>query len=229
MIQPARDGYKAHVAVEPETGIITASKLTPANTGDGPVGLELIAGEVTGLQVLGDSAYGSGEVRNELRKAGHEQAIKPIPLRRPAIEEGFTRDDFTIDHENRTATCPQGHTVNIAPKGSARFGKHCKTCPLRTRCTNAKGGRTLRISEHDQELVQARRAWTAGEYTDDYRQHRPMVERSIAWLVGKHHRRVRYRGVEANQAQLALRVAAINLRRLINLGLDHPGTAWTLT
>lgn len=224
-----RDGYKAHVAVEPETGIITASKLTPANTGDGPAGLELLAGEEPGLVVLADSAYGSGDVRAELRKERHDQAIKPIPLRAPAIEGGFTRDDFTIDYENRTATCPQGHTVNIAAKGSARFGKYCKTCPLRTRCTNAKGGRALRISEHDQELVEARRAWAAGEYTDDYRQHRPMVERSIAWLVGRHHRRLRYRGVQANQAQLALRVAAINLRRLINLGLDHTGTTWALT
>ena len=31
-----RDGYKAHVAVEPETGLITAAALTPANAGDGP-------------------------------------------------------------------------------------------------------------------------------------------------------------------------------------------------
>ena len=224
-----RDGYKAHVAVEPETGIITASALTPANTADGPVGLELIAKEEPGLQVLADSAYGSGDTRAELREGGHELAIKPIPLRRPAVEDGFTRDDFEVDHDNRTVTCPARHTVNIAPKGSARFEKHCKTCPLRPRCTTAKRGRVVVISEHDKELVAARRAWATGEFTDDYRQHRPMVERSIAWLVGKHHRRLRYRGVEANQAQLALRVAAINLRRLINLGLDHTGTTWTLT
>jgi IS5 family transposase len=224
-----RDGYKAHVAVEPETGIITASQLTPANAGDGPTGLELVAGEEPGLQVLADSAYGSGETRSELRKTGHDQAIKPIPLRRPAVEDGFTRDDFSVDHENRTVTCPAGHTVKIAPKGSTRFGKHCKTCPLRTRCTSAKNGRVVVISEHDDELVAARRAWAAGSFTNDYRQHRPMVERSIAWLVGKHHRRLRYRGVQANQAQLALRVAAINLRRLINLGLDHTGTTWALT
>lgn len=223
-----RDGYKAHVAVEPETGIITASTLTAANAADGPTGLELIADEEQGLVVLADSAYGSGETRAELRKAGHEQAIKPIPLRRSAIDGGFTRDDFTVDHQAGTVTCPQGHVVAIAPKGSATFGKRCQGCPLRTRCTNAKDGRVLHISAHDSELVEARRAWTAAEFTDDYRQHRPMVERSISWLVGKHHRRVRYRGVETNQAQLALRVAAINLRRLVNLGLDHTGTTWAV-
>ncbi len=31
-----RDGYKAHLCVEPETGLIIAAALTPANTPDGP-------------------------------------------------------------------------------------------------------------------------------------------------------------------------------------------------
>jgi len=55
-----------------------------------------------------------------------------------------------------------------------------------------------------------------------------MVERSIAWLVTKGNRRVRYRGVERNQHGLATRVAAINLRRLLNLGLHHHNGAWAL-
>jgi len=223
-----RDGYKAHIAVEPETGIITAAELTPANRADGAVGVELLAGEEPGLQVLADSAYGSGEVRAALRKAGHSQAIKAIPLPRTKHPNGFTRDDFRVDHPHRSVTCPAGHTVHISTKGSASFGKRCHHCPLRPRCTTAKHGRTLHISEHDDELVAARKAWTDGTFADDYRQHRPMVERSISWLVGKHHRRVSYRGVAANQAQLALRVAAINLRRLVNLGLDHTDRAMVL-
>ena len=55
-----------------------------------------------------------------------------------------------------------------------------------------------------------------------------MVERSIAWLVANNNRRVRYRGVEANRLGLSTRVAAINLRRLLNLGLQHEPTGWTL-
>ena len=54
-----------------------------------------------------------------------------------------------------------------------------------------------------------------------------MVERSIAWLVAGNNRRVRFRGVERNQLGLSLRIAAINLRRLVNLGLVHDGT-WVL-
>ena len=56
---------------------------------------------------------------------------------------------------------------------------------------------------------------------------RPMVERSIAWLVANGNRRVRFRGVERNQLGLSLRIAAINLRRMVNLGLDHDG-GWQL-
>ena len=38
----------------------------------------------------------------------------------------------------------------------------------------------------------------------------------------------RYRGVARNQAGLSIRVAAINLRRLVNLGLDHHDGRWNL-
>jgi hypothetical protein len=56
-----------------------------------------------------------------------------------------------------------------------------------------------------------------------------MVERPIAWLVADGHRRVRYRGVTHNQHGLSLRVAAINLRRLLTLGLTATPTGWVLT
>jgi Transposase DDE domain len=58
-----RDGYKGHIAAEPETGLVTECALNAANLPDGPTGLELLAGEEPGLEVLGDSAYGSGPTR----------------------------------------------------------------------------------------------------------------------------------------------------------------------
>jgi nucleotidyltransferase/DNA polymerase involved in DNA repair len=85
----------------------------------------------------------------------------------------------------------------------------------------------LRLHRDDKELVESRRAWKEGDFAEDYRRWRPMVERSIAWLVADNHRRVRFRGVERNQLGLSLRIAAINLRRLVNLGLEHDGE-WVL-
>jgi IS5 family transposase len=223
-----RDGYKAHVAVEPETGLITAAAITPANAGDGPHGVALLVGDQRGLQVLADSAYGGGDTRAALSNMDHRQAIKAIPLR-PAVPGGFDRDDFVVDHETRTVTCPAGHTVTLTAKGNAVFQRRCNNaCPLRDRCTTAKHGRTVHIRDHDAELVEARRAWRDRDFTNDYRRWRPMVERSISWLVAHGHRRVRYRGVERNQLGLSMRVAAINLRRLINLGLARDGPNWSI-
>lgn len=56
------------------------------------------------VQVLADSAYGSGDARAD---AGHEVVIMPIPLR-AAVPGGFTLDDFTVDETAGTITCPNG-------------------------------------------------------------------------------------------------------------------------
>lgn len=225
-----RDGYKAHIAVEPDTGIVTACALTPANAPDGSTGVDLLDGEPAGLVVLGDSAYGTGPVRAELDEAQHEAVIKPWPLaKNPRLRaDQFTRDDFDIDYDTRTVTCPNNYTVPVSASGRASFGSRCEGCGVRSRCTASATGKMFRVGEHDQLLAQARADWRDGVRADGYRQHRPMVERSIAWLVANGHRRVRYRGVAANQVGLAHRVAAINLRRLVNLGLNHNGTTWHL-
>ncbi|CAN5425091.1 hypothetical protein BH09ACT7_BH09ACT7_41450 [soil metagenome] len=54
-----------------------------------------------------------------------------------------------------------------------------------------------------------------------------MVERSIAWLA-RGNRKVRYRGVTKNDHWLHHRAAALNLRRLATLGLQHTGTNWAI-
>ena len=42
-------------------------------------------------------------------------------------------------------------------------------------------------------------------------------------------RRLRYRGTLKNDAWLHTRAAALNLRRLINLGLTHTAGTWVIT
>jgi Transposase domain (DUF772)/Transposase DDE domain len=220
-----QDGYKAHVAIEPGTGLFTGGKLTRAAgeaNAEAAVGLELLAHEDSGpLQVLGDTAYGSGQARAALAAAGHTAVVKPAPLR-PAVAGGFTIDDFTIDEQTGTATCPSGVTRRITARRKVVFGAACYGCPLRSKCTTRAAGRVLSLHEHDAILRQARRDWVAREdLRHTYRQHRPMVERSIAWLIGPKGRcrQLRYRGVRSNDQWLHTRMAALNLRRMINLGL----------
>src|SRR5918994_423833 len=132
-----RDGYKAHISAEPETGIITANTVTAGNAGDGQVAAQLLADEDEPVEALGDAAYGGGQTRKDLDAAGHTTTIKPAPLR-PAGPGGVDRDDFHVDHNQRTVTCPNGETVPISAKGNATFGVRCASCPLRERCTTSR-------------------------------------------------------------------------------------------
>jgi hypothetical protein len=176
--------------------------------------------------VLADSAYGSGELRAELVAGGHVDRVKPAPTR-SAVPGGFTVDDFTVDHTARTATCPAGLTRSISRSGFANFGAACRGCALRDRCTASVKGKSLKVSPHDQLQRAARASARNMNWQDEYRQHRPMVERSIAWLT-RGNRKVRYRGATKNDHWLHHRAAAINLRRLITMGLGHTGTTWAL-
>jgi IS5 family transposase len=222
-----RDGYKAHVAAEPESGLVTQCGLTAANVADGPTGVGLLAGEAPGLEVLGDSAYGGGATRAALRAAGHTQTIKPLPLA-SATPGGFTVHDFQIDQHAGTVGCPAGYQTKITASGQASFARWCQRCPLRGRCTTAKDGRTIRIHPHQDELRAARRRATTRSFQQSYRRWRPMVERSLAWLVADGCRRVPYRGIDRNDLWWSLRVAAVNLRRLLVLGLARQDGAWVL-
>jgi hypothetical protein len=152
--------------------------------------------------------------------------IKPRPLR-PVVPDGFTLDDFAVDEAAGTATCPHGVTRPITRTRHVVFGAACRGCPVRARCTTADRGRYLHLHPHDALQRAHRIRANDPDFQADYRRHRPMVERSIAWLTCGN-RRVPYRGVIKNDAWLHLRVAAINLRRLLTLGLTGTGGQWAL-
>ena len=223
-----RDGFKAHLAAEPDTGLITATRITPGNVGDAAAAPDLITDEPAGTEVLGDSAYGSGEFRDHIEGRGMTAVIKPPPLT-TAVPDGFTIDDFHIDEPAGQVTCPAGVTVKIRKSRSAVFGENCKTCPLRNRCTKARKGRVITLNPHHQHLTNARQQAQTTEFQTIYRQHRPMIERTIAWFVRGPNRKVRYRGLDRNRIWLAHRAAAVNLTRLLNLGLTHQPAGWTIT
>ena len=160
-----RDGYRAHVAACPETGIITGEQLTQAageENSDAAVAAQLLAAEAAGARRgwYGDSAYGTGDLRAALDEAGHTAVIKPRPLK-PAVEGGFTLDDFTVDEAAGTVTCPAGVTRRITARRTVTFGAACRGCPLRARCTASKTGRTLILHPRDALLRAARRDWAA--------------------------------------------------------------------
>ncbi len=267
-----RDGFRGHVAAEPETGLVTDCEMTmaagagstdaengvtmagrdrfhplagpaaPAQPQDGqpedappddgqPGPAEPAAAQPRdrqGLEVYGDSAYGSGEARAAYRDGGHDTVIKPGPLR-PAVPGGFTIDDFAVNEEHGTVTCPAGQVRAMSPARTVTFGAACAACPLRERCTTAKDGRSMTIHPHEGLLRAARAQARTEEFKRAYPT-RSAVERIIAWIATQNGRRVRLRyiGTAKNDAWLHTRCAAINLRTLLRHGLTRSGGAWVL-
>jgi Transposase DDE domain/Transposase domain (DUF772) len=251
------DGYKGHVAIDPDSEIITATGATPGNSGDAEVAESLLGDMLPGDQdsatardggqaaapaagdgqpaVYGDAAYGSGELIGRLDGAGIYNGIKCQP---PAAIKGcFPKDRFTIDLDAKTVTCPAGVTVPIRASGrdrhagEARFGAACRTCPLAAQCTSAKNGRTITIGPHEARLAAARKAQADPAWKADYRATRPKVERKISHLMRRRHggRRARVRGLVKVAADFSLLAAAVNLARLGVLGAACRNGAWAVS
>ena len=175
--------------------------------------------------VLADSAYASGEALDAFAAAGYGTAIKPID-RKPRIAGGFTRDDFTIDTDAQTATCPAGHTKAVK-SGAARFGALCGGCPLRARAPPPPPG----AASPSTNTTNADRPTRPAGHSP---QPRPPTASTAPWpnapsrgSPATSSRRVPYRGVAANHLWLTTRAAAVNLTRLTNLGITHTGGTFT--
>ncbi|MGH3679183.1 MAG: IS1182 family transposase [Natronosporangium sp.] len=242
------DGYKGHIALDPDAELITATAVTAGNAGDAEPVAELItdltdppqaaepAQDTTTTAVYGDAAYGAGEVLERLDGAGIDAKTKVQPPVAPAGK--FPKDRFDIDLQQQQVTCPNGTTAPIRLicgharlAGQAAFGAACATCPLRDQCTSAKAGRTITISRHEARLAAARIRQRDPAWQADYRATRPKVERKIAHLVRRRHggRRARVRGRVRIAADFSLLAAAVNLTRLATLGLTHhQHTGWAL-
>ena len=231
------DGYKGHIALDPDSELVTATAVTPGNSGDATAATELLADDLGRDAdeppiVYGDAAYGSGELLETLEAADAELRIKVQP---PAAQGGrYTKADFAIDSAAGTVTCPAGEMTPLRPRRrgfEARFGAACMTCPLMEHCTtDRRRGRSVKVGPHEAALVRARasrddRAWLA-----DYRATRPKVERRIGHLMRRRHggRRARVRGRPKVAADFALLAAAVNLARLAVLGLVGAGPGWTI-
>jgi hypothetical protein len=250
------DGYKGHVAIDPDSELITDTVVSAGNVGDAAVAAGLVTdlasgpprdaegqgaeagagqepeqGQQRGPAVYGDAAYGSsGEFLDHLAGAGIDSRCKTQP---PTAAGGmFTKDRFDIDLPTGTVTCPSGATATIRRDkrgdGTAHFGSACADCPLRDQCTTAAAGRTISVGRHEQRLAQARAAQQDPAWREDYRTTRPKVERKLGHLMRRKHggRRARMRGQDKIDADFNLLAAAHNIARLAVLGIRSTSQGW---
>ena len=223
------EGHKAAIVVDTDSQLITAVEVLPGNAPDNLGALELVEQSEANTGVLveetmGDAAYGDGDTRQAFAAAGRT-LIARVPDR--PNRSHFPKEDFRIDLESGTCTCPAGQvTRTIVPAGrrTGQMGRTyrleafrfdaavCGAGTLRSQCLAAKPGtgRTLRL--HPQEaLLQQARARQHSEGFAGYRQRRVVVEHRLARLVQLGVRQSRYFGRIKTRFQLYLAATVANL------------------
>lgn len=234
------DGYKGHVAIDPDSEIITATDVTAGNVGDAVPAEALLADVLspaamsqsvpaleatradTGVEVYGDASYGTADLVQRLEHAGIEPNTK---VQAPSAREGmFSQDAFAIDTDAGMVRCPAGVLVQLRTRkdGSAHanFGEHCVMCTKRDACTSSKTGRQINVHRKHDVLHRARVRQSDDAWKNRYRATRPKVERKLAHMMRRKHggRRARVRGCVRIRHDFALLAATTNLARLAVLG-----------
>ena len=221
------DGYKASLSVETESQVIADVDVLPANVHDSTNAPALVAESAKNLDapvegVLGDGAYGSVEARLDVHAEGYTLTA---PLGQLPQHGRFTKDDFVIDLENETVTCPAGQICSTGyeqrsktKRGTTFKNKcfmfsvaQCGSCPLRSGCVRPDASRrTVSVHEHEELLQQAKAFQRTDEYRTIYRQ-RVVAEHRIARLIRLGVRKARYFGLSKVLFQLAMAAAVANL------------------
>ena len=136
------DGYKIHMTACPDSDLITAVVATSATTHDGSILTVLLDADPVAVQeVIADTHYGSGPLRQKLADRGIEIVAPAPPASAP--KGMFSKTDFTIALTKATIVCPNGQTAVIAvrPAGmriQVRFDTTaCTVCPSARNARNA--------------------------------------------------------------------------------------------
>ena len=226
------DGHKAAIVVDTDTQLITAVEVLPGNAPDNLGALELVEQSEanTGVPVeeaMGDAAYGDGDTRQDFADAGRTLTAR-VPGR--PDRKHFPKEDFHIDLEAGSCTCPGGNVTrrirSLGTRTTATGRTHqlkafqfdgavCGVCPLRTQCVAAAPGTGRTVQLHPQEaLLQQARALQQSEAFGEYRQRRVVVEHRLARLVQLGIRQSRYFGRAKTKFQLYLAATVANLTLL---------------
>ncbi len=206
------NGYKRHVTTILGTGLIASALVLPANAAEHEALPTLLKdashlGELEELKI--DRGYLANPEVLDLYRMGKIITCKPWPQRNHGR---FTKEQFRIDLQAKTVTCPAGLTAEITGL-DAKFGRtDCGKCDLKPQCTSA-AARTISINPHEELHIQLRehRKTPAGKAA---LRERVAVEHSLASVSGVQGNRARYKGARKNTLDVRRVAAILNLQAL---------------
>jgi transposase len=138
----------------------------------------------------------------------------------------FPKNAFAYEEEHDVYRCPAGHPLPATQRGKDSWGGEyqryggapCHDCPLRARCTTAKGGRTIKRYASDEWKEAMAQVFAHERARRCYRHRREWVEPVFAEFrerqgLTRFHRR----GLAGVRVEFSLHTIAYNLKRTISL------------
>jgi hypothetical protein len=209
------NGFKRHLAVDLDTGLILACALAAANRPEHEAAEKLNDDiERQGLTVDAlyiDRGYIASPLVHDVLARHGEIICRPWNV---SNDNGlFSKADFHINLRDKLITCPGGQTESFDFGQTVAFDAHaCSTCSLRSRCTNARAdrGRTVHIA-HDEKLQRRLRRQASSPAGRQQLRERVVVEHKLAHLAQRQGHRARYCGTRKNLFDLRRAAAIQNL------------------
>jgi hypothetical protein len=233
------NGFKTHAMATVESQFVTGIAITDAATHDAQPTAKLIkqaeANDVKPDEAVGDAAYGTGANLRACNDLGVQMRTK---IAQPSSRGAIPKQDFDINLEAMTVTCPEGQTtehytlVQVGDGNSARVPQFrfdrqvCQLCERKSTCCSqtAKGGkRVIKLNEFEREL-QDNRAFSQTDRGKDVLRSRSAIERLLSHLVKMGMRHARFFSIKRVQFQAYMVAAVYNVQRLITLRVQAAGT-----
>ena len=214
------DGHKAHLAVEVDSGIITAVEMSSPGHSDGCHVQSLLErteqlADAKVTQALGDSAYSTQTAVAQAHEVGVELRTKMPASRRTGL---YGPGDFEVSEDGQVARCPAGHAsarhYTHGSRGTVHYWSQqtCRGCLRKSACTQA-ARRTLSVPPYFHDLRDRERHAQSPEGRKLLRR-RIIVEHALARLKHLGAGTARYFGRSKSKAQWGWTAAVANFSRV---------------
>jgi transposase len=227
--------YKHHRVVDDAHGVITAVKTTAGDARENGQLMTLIEQHEanTGIEVstaIGDCQYGTSENMRACAQEGircHLGDFREKQEGKGRREGIYAEDAFVYDAATDTCRCPAGQTLTRRKHKKKRNAWEyaagaatCRACPLRSRCTRARGtARSIKRHEGQQLIDRARAQSRSAAAVRDRIRRRWRMEGSFADAANHHgFKRARWRRRWRQSIQDYMISTVQNIRILLRRG-----------
>jgi transposase len=233
------DGYSHDISLDPDSELLTAVNVLPANADEAADARTLIETEQAAhhnqIEALSIDSIGfQGALLRDLSQPDDLNLIVYVPPHSQGIAARpyFKPADFQLSPDGSRLMCPnkvetdQPHRNDKDSAWVFHFKRsQCAACPLLDQCMAnlpAKHGRSVSKNDYQAEYDAARQLAQTDAYAQ-VRQEHPKVERKLAEIVRYHGgRRARYRGRARVKIQFLLIGLVVNIKRMVRLLASSP-------